>query len=259
MYSKNEFVNLSKTLLNVVSGKSFSKNVGVNVRNLLLYLVPGKRILRVKCFMCGYPRSGTHWIRNVVENSSGQKTFNLYEELPLLGIENALVVKIHARDKRIANIKARLNLPPFQFAGKYIYAYRDPRDTIISLFEMYKVSKETPNLNPASFIDFYDPIRQYRWEINSWVLANHDDVLLVKYESLKLNPIDNFEKIFTYLDLKNPVHVDSIDQKVATMDKIDRPRGTVYGWKNSYNKYKELVDTVNDQLECEIKMLGYDF
>jgi hypothetical protein len=208
--------------------------------------------------MSGYPRSGTHWIRNVIEKSSGVKTFHIHGGEITPATKDVCVIKIHARSKWVARFKALWLLPPHNFGGKYIYVYRDPRDAIISLYEMYKNVKDSPDLEPKDFIKLYDPIRQYKWEINAWVLHNHKDVLLVRFEDLKMHPVATYEKIFGYLNIDAPVDRESIGEKVLMSDSENRPRATAYGWKKAGPKYQCIIDSVNKELDKEIKLLGYE-
>ena len=225
---------------------------------LTKFLKPQQSKIFIHCIMCGFPRAGTHWIRNVVENSTCKKTYNLFQDKPSLLDQNVILIKIHARNKFIAHVKALWLLPPFDFGGKYIYVYRDPRDAIISLYEMTNKEKKLDTLEIDEFLKIYDPIRQYRWEIGSWVLRNHDNVLLVKFEDLKLSPNEEFHKIFRFLELDSPVANEAIGEMVATSDSKNRPRGVAYGWKKVSSDYKKLIDTVTNGLEREIKMLGYE-
>jgi hypothetical protein len=194
----------------------------------------------------------------VIEKSSGQKTGDLYVNKPSVKDKNIILIKIHARNRIIARLKAWWLLPPFIFDEKYIYVYRDPRDSIISLYEMYRQKKNLYDLGPKEFLNIYDPIRQYRWEINSWVLQKSKNVLLVKYEDLKLFPQESFNRIFNYLGLNSPVVDKYIGEMVATSDLKNRPRGSAYGWKNAPAEYKCIINAVNNQLEREIKLLQYN-
>lgn len=214
--------------------------------------------IHIQCIMCGFPRTGTHWIRNVIEKSTNKKTFNLYTNKPLPSDKDVLLIKVHARSKFVARVKALWLLPPFDFGGRYIYVYRDPRDSIISMYEMYKKEKEYEDLNADEFLHIIDPIRQYCWEINAWVLQKHKDVLLVKFEDLKNLPSEGFRKIFKFLGLDSPIVDGSIRQMVCSSDSKKRPRGTAYGWKKAPGEYKLIIDTVSNKLEKEIKLLGYE-
>ncbi len=256
----NSLINTGKALKNQVHGRTFvpSMNLSINLKYMALGFIPWGKKTAIECILCGYPRSGTHWIRNVIEKSSGQKTYDLFSHRPDADEKKILAVKVHARNKVIAQLKSRVILPPYQFSGKYIYSYRDPRDTIISLFEMYKKKRNVPNLDAEEFIRFYDPIRQYRWEINSWVLSNPENVMQIKFEDLKQNPVKQFERIFDYIGLTCEVKKETIQKKVSSIDGSDRPRATSFGWKKAPEDYEWLIKTTSEKLEKEIDLLGYD-
>jgi hypothetical protein len=260
MKKQIKLANSFKAVKAMISGKSMISGSNFYDSNYPLskFLSYNKSKIHIRCILCGFPRTGTHWIRNVIENSSGEKTFNLYDNKPTQNDKNALLVKIHARSKLIAMIKALWLLPPFSFGGKYIYVYRDPRDAIISLYEMYKKEKNNAGLDSKDYLNSQDPIGQYKWEINSWVTKKHNNVLLVKFEDLKISPTSEFQRIFDFLDIKVPVKIKSVNKMVNTEDSSQRPRGTAYGWKNAPKEYSSLISTVSKRLREEIDMLGYE-
>jgi hypothetical protein len=256
----NNLVNLIKATKNIITGKLLTPlgsyyDPRYPPTKFLKWSSPK---INIPCIMSGYPRSGTHWIRNVIERSSGAKTFEISARKITPATKAICILKIHARNKWMARAKALWLLPPHNFGGKYIYVYRDPRDAIISLYEMYRKVKDSPDLEPKDFMKLYDPIRQYQWEINAWVLEKHKDVLLVRFEDLKMRPLATFEKIFDYLDIDAPVDCESIGEKVLASDSENRPRATAYGWKKADPKYQCIIDSVNKELDKEIKLLGYE-
>ena len=255
-----EIVNLTKTVKNRLTGKSFrpgSAFKNFNPEQLAWILNRSIPRSRIHCIMCGFPRSGTHWIRSVIEKSTGEKTYELSKKFEPTD-RNVLLIKIHARNKTVARAKAFFELPPHNFDGKYIYVYRDPRDSIISLYEMYKKVKGFSDLKPVEFLYNYDPVGQYRWEFNAWVLHRHKNVLLVKFEDLKSDPLAHFTKIFEYLSLHASVDKKSIGKIIGAVDTKKRPRGTAYGWKIAPREYTKFIDIISKKLAGEIKMLGYD-
>lgn len=139
-----------------------------------------------------------------------------------------------------------------------IYSYRDPRDAIISLYEMYKKRKNMSELTPERFLDIYDPIGQYRWEVRAWVKRKHKNVLLVRFEDLKQRPIEEFQRIFSFLDLAADVNEESIDKPVNLVDSTNRPRSTAYGWKSAPPEYEGVIRVINEKLGKEIRDLGYE-
>ena len=104
----------------------------------------------VTCVLVGFPRTGTHWIRNVTQKVSGFYCPSLqHDECDINKVKaqkKIPLLKVHARSPMVAKLKLLLFFPPHRHSGKYIYTYRDPRDAIISLYEMYKILKNYPNL-----------------------------------------------------------------------------------------------------------------
>jgi len=245
-------VNLPKKLYYKKSGWLYDKRYPPTK-----FFMCGRPKIEIQCILCGFPRCGTHWIRNVFENSTGKKTFDMFENKPSPSDTEVRLLKIHAKCKLDARAKALWLLPRHTFTGKYIYIYRNPRDAIISLYEMHKIWKNCPDLSPKEYMQRHDPSRAYRWEINNWVLRKPKDVLVVRYEDLKSNSMDTFRMIFDYLGLDVPVNIDSIDKKVAAVDSGNRPRGTVNAWMNAPSDYQHIIDTVNKKLKREIDLLGY--
>lgn len=222
------------------------------------FFKPNTARIRVRCILSGFPRTGTHWIRNVVHTSTGLGTYAVGAKGQLPSLENGILVKVHARNKSVARAKALWLLPRHNFDGKYIYTYRDPRDAILSLYEMYKHSKGRPNLSQEEFLTMYDPIGQYKWEMKAWVLRNHDDVLRIRFEDLRKDPLLGFQEIFKYIGLEASVDAESIDKPVANSDGVNRPRRSVFGWKTAPKEYQPLIKLVSEQLDHEIRALNYE-
>ena len=194
----------------------------------------------------------------MISKSTGLYTRGLTSKEPLPDDKNGILVKIHARNKFIARTKALWLLPPHNFEGKYMYSYRDPRDAIISLYEMYKHHKGLSDLTPEQFLRDYDPIGQYRWEINAWVMRKHDNVLLVRFEDLKRDPALDFQRIFRFLGLDSEVDEESIKESVSGYDSTNRPRRSAQGWKSAPPEYHGLIEEISSRLDKEIRTLNYD-
>lgn len=213
---------------------------------------------RVKCILSGFPRTGTHWVRNVIHRSTGLSTYSVATKGPLPSDGNGFLVKVHARNKFIARWKALWLLPRHDFDGAYIYTYRDPRDAILSLYEMYKLKKDRQDLSQPDFLDMYDPIGQYKWEIRAWVMHEHKNVLQVRFEDLQRDPLVEFQRIFRYLGLEGIVNEDSLGEPVAKADGSNRPRRTAFAWKIAPAEYAPLIELVSARLKKEISALDYE-
>jgi hypothetical protein len=228
--------------------------------DLLMKLFTSKSKFNINCVMCGYPRSGTHWIRNVIEKSSGLYCPNIEDIEYDKVFENKTlpIIKIHARSKIVLKLKMLFTLPPHSFNKKYIYVYRDPRDAIISLYNMYNIL-QNKNLSQKEFLEIYDPIGQFKWEINSWVLnKKENNILIIKFEDLKKNTLSTFECILKFLNIESGINSNTLNEYVGVVEDNKRKKGVIYGWKNTYEDYKYLIDEINKNLEKEIVSLNYD-
>jgi hypothetical protein len=217
-----------------------------------------KPTVNIRCILCGFPRSGTAWILNVINHSTAQKTAQIQKRTVTPDDGEICLIKVHARNRLVARLKTLLILPRHRFGGKYLYVYRDPRDAIISLYEMYKKSRDTPGLTWEEFVRQSDPIGQYKWEIHDWVLKPHENVMLVRYEDLKEDPVTMFGSIFTYLGIDDPVNREVLGHQVGVADAKERPRATAYGWQNAPPEYRHLIGVINNRLAGEIEALGYE-
>lgn len=231
----------------------------LNFKDLFLKLFSNKSEFHIDVVLCGFPRSGTHWIRNVVSNSIDKYCPTL-EDIDYAKVRKQKylpLIKIHARSKFVAKLKIFFLMPPNKSKNKYIYVYRDPRDAIISLYNMYNILKKK-KLTQDQFLKLYDPIGQYSWEINSWVLKKNKNTLVVKFEDLKLQSNQTFSKILDFINPKYTLKVNSFSELVGQVENNDRRKGSLYGWKNTYSEYKILIDQINLKLSNEIKLLCYD-
>ncbi len=222
------------------------------------FFYPNPNKITIKCILCGFPRTGTHWIRNVIEKSTGLDTYSVPPKKPLPVDKRGILVKIHARNKFLARVKALWMLPTHNFEGKYIYTYRDPRDAILSLYEKYKHDKGLPNLTPERFLSDYDAIGQFQWEISAWVMRKHDDVLVVRYEDLKRDSMGEFQRIFHFLNLEGEVREESVNEAVGIVGTTNRPRRTVFGWKSAPSEYQQTIHLISSRLDKELRSLAYE-
>lgn len=137
--------------------------------------------------------------------------------------------------------------------------YRDPRDAIISLYEMYRERTHRSNLNPELFLELYDPIGQFRWEFDSWIKKNPTRVMSVKYEDLKTDPKEGFRRIFDYIGIASSVDPSAINTPVNQVEQnSNRPRRAAYGWKSAPAEYQPLIEHVSEALFDEIRYLNYE-
>jgi len=255
--------NFIKSLLLKLNGRNLGKvKYRLTIKDLILKLLTSKTNFNVMGVMCGFPRTGTHWIRNVTEKSTKVYCPSLgdIDYSKIKKNQDIPLFKVHARSKFVAKLKMFFLTPPHKFNNKFIYVYRDPRDAIISLYNMYNIIQRK-ELTQEDFLDIYDPIGQYKWELNSWVLHKKSEkdknLLIIRFEDLKLNSNQTFDKIFKFLNIESEINDKSLNEFVGVVESSKRVKGTVFGWQKSYNQYKVLIDKINIVLKQEILLLNY--
>lgn len=173
-----------------------------------------------KTYLISYPKSGRTWLRLLIG-----KTISLYLNSDDI---NPLTLSLFSKyDSRIPKIIVTHGstrpgvLKPDELSfdfGKYqsskiIFLVRHPGDVVVSLY--YHISKRN-NEFAGSLSEFIrgrkggiDTIITY---LNAWSskLKVDQDFLLVKYEDLHLDPLQELKKIFDFLGLEN------IDDEIFT-------------------------------------------
>ncbi|MFT5214043.1 MAG: hypothetical protein ACI9WV_001771, partial [Patiriisocius sp.] len=102
---------------------------------------------------------------------------------------------------------------------------------------------------------------QYKWELNSWVLDEKSKrdkkILIIRFEDLKVNSNQTFDKIFKFLNIESKINDKGLNEFVGVVETNKRVKRTVFGWQQSYNQYKVLIDKINVDLKQEILSLNY--
>jgi len=147
---------------------------------------------------------------------------------------------------------------------KVLFNVRDPRDVVIA--EYYSAANNGwPNIYIEKYgknvADTPDPISElieidsYRWP--RWIgWLQHDFVMKVKYEDLRLNPFETFEKIEEFL---KPFEIDGAFCASNTAPRPMNPtfrRGVPGEWKTGMtDEQKKLAEKLLGNI---IEKLGYE-
>ena len=135
--------------------------------------------------LVSYPRTGSHWVRLVLE-----QYLNEYCR-PTTFFDCVNYWGYHLHDRIVGQGDEGIT----RNFDKVIYLYRNPVDTVFSqlMFEGMHW-KDTDNIEQI-MDEYYDHLE--RWLFNNEDIKN---IIFVKYEDIKSNPIDTFSKILTFLD-----------------------------------------------------------
>jgi len=239
-------------------------------------------------YVVSFPRSGSNFLQNVLEQSSGMACRSRYARLRINPCEY-LTLKSHAISPAMLNEEIRLQgLRKADTPSKIIWLIRDPRDVMISFYE-YTQSERGVAISQDDFLAKVD----YHWATfahmqqpvpylltfprraaveplsvgeafsafrRNW--SEHarrtGEVLQVRYEDLVDRPRETFATVFQYLELDCPLAEESLGDRVSLYSSERRPRGVAYGWRRHDARYRTLLDTVERVLGEEIVHLRYD-
>lgn len=144
--------------------------------------------------LVSFPRTGSHWLRIIIELYSGKSILNR----PLL-VQSQKSIINHSHDNELT-----------ECWNSVIYLYRNPIDTIYSQLQYYSISLE--NINAITFWSI-----RYAAHLSHWVFIEDrsEEKIFLTYEKLKNNPQDELKKVFNFLKLDYEYNrVDGIYQKV---------------------------------------------
>jgi len=232
----------------------------------------------MRLFVTTYQKSGTHQIMpalgidpDIVDRSRTQlcdlpPRYGRIDEPNRSGMLETCGALAIFEDKAFGHVAY---LPEYAKAiqaepTKVIFNIRDPRDIVVS--EWYSANQNKwPNLNIEEYnktiSDLADPIAELielaacRWP--RWLgWLDHDFVLPVKYEDLRLNGKETMEKIAEWLE-PFYIHAPSCADKLQPRKRNPTFRRGVPGeWKDVFtDKHKELSKRYLSDI---IERLGYE-
>lgn len=161
-------------------------------------------------FLVSYPRSGNTWLRFLISNLVDPE-----KEIGFGNIDEYIpgIYKVHDRDLRRYHRPRILKSHEYYNPAyrKVIYLARDPRDTAVSnYFYQQKIHKLPAKLSLAEYIDYFITGSGYNYgnwgeNVGSWLGARLGtaDFLLLRYEDLHAQPLDELAKVAQFLELRS--------------------------------------------------------
>jgi hypothetical protein len=166
-------------------------------------------------FLVGHPKSGNTWLAYMLailltkDQGSAVTLANIKDNVP----------PVHGKDHRIKEFSSLPNPRIFReeypthadLYPKTIYLLRDPRAVLVSLYHMYRIECNDPNMSIATFMDDYLTRRGcfqrwnrglIRWDrqVQTWTeQAAHDPrIMIVRYEDMVQDRRGVLERVATF-------------------------------------------------------------
>ncbi|CAL1271329.1 unnamed protein product [Larinioides sclopetarius] len=158
--------------------------------------------------IASYPKTGTHWLQYIVLQitSKGESypSFNdcIYNKVPFMEMTGPEAID-NMKDLRIYKNHYRYNMVPKNSKSKVLYIYRNPEDTLVSLYHFLQSSLE----EQINFDGFFEGFiagdieyGSYFKHVSSYLAHKDDDnLLLVSYEKLHANRREETLRIAKFL------------------------------------------------------------
>jgi len=168
----------------------------------ITHIIKQKNIMNDLSFprLVSYPRTGSHWLRILVEKYTGipsvlQSFFDPYPQK---------VWGFHIHDREIGKFEPSEG--PTTNLKKVIYLYRDPVDTIYSQMKYHKDLPFSWDGKSSDFISkkVEDYIEEYFNHMNRWLKNNQDIelLLIIKYEDIQKNSSTTCKKVIDFLNFE---------------------------------------------------------
>ncbi|XP_005379129.1 PREDICTED: sulfotransferase 6B1-like [Chinchilla lanigera] len=199
-------------------------------------------------FLVSYPKSGTHWIAEIIENIPNAR-ITLTSPIELGDISKLEELKMYSK-RRVIPTHLSYDLLPVkvkQKKCKIIYIVRNPKDTAVSLFHYYRDNPNLPCVETwAAFLELFlkGEVVYGSWfdHVLSWEEHRNDkNILIIFYEELKKDFSKSLKKIATFLGINVN---DSEINKIA--------------WKTSFSEMKNNSVKENSDLNHTICALTSD-
>jgi hypothetical protein len=233
---------------------------------------------RLPAVVVSFPRSGSNFLQNLLELSTGLRNRTLYHH-PKIPLRELLSVKSHAPSREHLRDELRRRVPDLEGEPERVVRLcRDPRSVAISFYEFVQARKQI-SIAQEDFLDTCYYFATYldgdgalsrqtepkalsvadAWSshANAFFAADAPG-LRVTYEDLVNSPEDTLTAVLEYLEVSSPVDLAGVQEKVAQYSSPQQNRASVDGWKVERDKYSVLLGSLTQRLGPLFASLGYE-
>ena len=206
--------------------------------------------------IASYPSSGWNYFNTVIKSYMAEK--KMPNKSLIFGGLNAKNIILNEKVSNFHTHLCYFEIPFFGFGNiknnKKIIISRNYVTSIFSYYKKYKreISFEEfiyKGKNLKRMTDFYNS-----WSSN---VDENENLYIVKYENLKNNPIEYFEKAIKFLNIEKNIDTEKLRKVLEDMnfDKIKKDKKDIFLGKKNYENYikKETLEYIKNYLNDNLK------
>nr|XP_006633806.1 PREDICTED: sulfotransferase 6B1-like isoform X1 [Lepisosteus oculatus] len=166
--------------------------------------------------LVSYPKSGTHWLAEIMKNLYSRHSDN--HSAGLVTLTSSLEFGDLSKFDELRNLSSKRLIPthlsydmiPVQFKTKnckMIYVIRNPKDTAVSMYHYYQQNPHLPNVEKwSSFLEIFlkGEVVYGSWidHVLSWEKnKSNENMLFLYYESMKKDLPKHVKEISSFLNI----------------------------------------------------------
>jgi len=184
-------------------------------------------------FVVGYPKSGNTWVQNLIAGA----VYGVDLELTPDSLVQELIPDVHSK-----KVYKRYSSPVFfkSHAGpdpqyrRVIYLLRDGRDVMVSYYHYLRALKRDP-IDLLELVQMRKGLFPCQWHehVQRWLANPHQaEMLIVKYEDLKRNPMQELLRICAFADFTRSASALEHAIRKASFAAMQK-REIALGWENA--------------------------
>ena len=195
-----------------------------------------------------YPKAGTTWtqyIVHLIHNGGKDDGKKITDAVPWIETGTLRDTSVTADDMTPPRaFKSHMpyeRMPcglPNSTPCKYIYVARNPKDVATSFYHHYRRT-HVPGMEWKEFFEYFlvgkvESGNYFDHVLSWWAHKDDDNVLFIKFEDLKQNPVTTIAQIATFMGYSNLLQevIKDIAEKTA-FDKMQNNETVNYSWKSS--------------------------
>jgi len=217
--------------------------------------------------LCGYPKTGCHWVYEILhmllsgkaQLSKGSSEFAMIDLIPDILLDSLPSPRLLSSHQQFTRLPKGVQ----ENQNKIILTVRNPKDTVVSYYNHILVQPHAYTNYQGGFSDYFHLFMgpEHQWGsyfdyYATWgdlmKTNEHKRILLVSFEDNKANPVANVKRIAKFLDfdISDELAVEIVSQSSFSSMKTKRDaesrgqllrKGDVGDWTNWLSEEESLA------------------